>query len=77
MIRQIKKNIEKEFEKVFFLPITFGKTKKMIIAPREYFKKMTAKEKKEYSLDIDFGYFRDKNFSSHEPKDLINSYLVR
>jgi hypothetical protein len=71
-VQQILPDIEKEFKEVFFFPIKFASIKKMIIAPREFYK---GKEHLLTDKAIDFGYFRNKDICKREPRDLVQVCL--
>jgi hypothetical protein len=73
-VQRILPNIEKEYKEVFFFPIKFVSIKKMIIAPREFYK---GKGHLLTDKTIDFGYFRDKDICKREPKDMIKVHLVK
>ena len=74
LVQQILPALEKEFEKEFFYPIHFKAIKKMVIAPREFFKG------KKYLLEddtIEYGHFRDKDITDRQPKQMINIHLEK
>lgn len=75
-VNEIKSDIEKEFKDTFFFPeeFRFKETRKMIIAPREYFEG----KKNELTDDaIIYGYYRDQDITKREPKDIINIHIVK
>ena len=73
-VGKILPHIEKEFKEAFFFPIKFSSIKKMIIAPREFYKGQ------KYLLTdntIDYGHFRDKDINKRKPQDIINIHLEK
>lgn len=71
-IKLIQPHIEKEFEETFFFPIKFSDTKKMILAPREFY---TGQKRLLTDGTIDYGYFRDRDINEKDPKDIIHVSL--
>lgn len=71
-VQKILPFIEEEFEEAFFFPIKFISIKKMIIAPREFYKGQKLTDK-----TIDYGYFRHKDITKTKPKDIINIHLQK
>jgi len=74
LVENIKHYIEKESEETFFIKIAFKKIIRMIIAPRDYYKD---NEPSIGHSGIIFGCFRDTDFSSHEPKNMVNITLKK
>ncbi len=74
LVQNIILSLEQEFEKEFFYPIHFKAIKKMVIAPREFFKG------KNHLLEddtIEYGHFRDIDITDRQPKQRINIHLQR
>lgn len=73
-VNSIRSYIEKEFVETYFFPIKFKSIKKMIIAPREFYK---GKKGQMIDSTIDYGHFKDKDITEREPKEIINVHLQR
>jgi len=73
-VKEILLCIQNEFEKTFFFPIIFNGIKKMIIAPREFYK-----GKKNLLTDetIDYGHFLDRDINTRKPGNIINIHLQK
>lgn len=74
-VKEIQGDIEKEFEGTFFFPIEFTAIKKMIIAPRGFYKGKSVKS----CGDIEYGYFVQNinRISIEHPVEVINIHIKR
>jgi hypothetical protein len=66
--------IEKEFEKEYFFPMEFKQIKKIILAPKEFYKR---KRQKLTEDTIEYAYFGDMEIHKREIGEIINIHLVR
>ena len=76
-VEEIRSAIEKDFEREFFFRISFKEIKKLVLAPRKFYKEKERKgEALVYRDTIEYTYFRDSDIDHHNPKDAINIHLV-
>ena len=74
-VTEIKKYIEEDFEKTFYLNLKFKKIKKLILAPREFYKR---NKRSDYSDDtIEYLYFRDMDITERKIGKTINVHKVK
>jgi len=58
-LEEIKKYIEQEFNEEFFFTVEFKEIKKVVVAPREFYKNKKNKGAVNYERDIEYLYYRD------------------
>ena len=76
-VEEIRSAIEKDFEKEFFFRVRFKEIKKIVLAPREFYKEKERKGEALVNRDaIEYTYFRDSDIDHHDPKNAINIHLV-
>jgi hypothetical protein len=76
-VEEIRSAIEKDFEKEFFFRISFKEIKKLVLAPREFYKKEERKREALVDRDtIEYTYFKDKDINKRRLGDVINIHLV-
>jgi hypothetical protein len=76
-VEEIRSAIEKDFEKEFFFCVRFKEIKKIVLAPREFYKEKERKGEALVNRDaIEYTYFRDSDIDHHDPKNAINIHLV-
>ncbi len=75
-VKQILPYIESEFRREYFLPIEFKKEiKKMILAPKEFYK---LRLKYLFPDSIEYAYFGDRiHINKRDPGEEINIHLVK
>ena len=71
-VEEIRSAIEKEFEKEFFFCVRFKEIKKIVLAPRHFYKGKVLIDKD----TIEYTYFRDSDIDHHDLKNAINIHLV-
>jgi hypothetical protein len=76
-VEEIRSAIEKDFEKEFFFHISFKEIKKIVLAPREFYKEKKRKGEALVDRDaIEYAYFRDKSIYKHKLEKIIHIHLV-
>ena len=74
-VAEIREHIEEDFEKTFYLNLKFKKIKKLILAPREFYK---GNKRNDYSDDtIEYLYFRDMDITERKIGKTINVHKVK
>lgn len=74
-VDEIKKYIEKDFEKTFYLKLKFKRINKLILAPREFYRDS---KRNDYSDNtIEYLYFRDKDITERKIGKTINVHNVK
>jgi len=74
-VAEIREHIEGDFEKTFYLNLKFKKIKKLILAPREFYK---GNKRNDYSDDtIEYLYFRDMDITERKIGKTINVHKVK
>ncbi len=73
-VRRILPHIEDEFQSEYFVPVSFGTVKKIILAPREFYE---GRKKDLVPGSIEYAYFGDRDINKREPGEIINIHLVR
>lgn len=74
VIKRILPDIEKEFKKQYFLPINFKGIKKIILAPRGFFRQ---KAKNLFKSNVEYCYFRDIDINNHKPGEVVNIHIAK
>jgi hypothetical protein len=74
-VAPILKDIEKDFQKTFYLPLEFKEIKKVILAPREFYKGRKSNDYKDNT--IEYLYFRDKDIQERKIGRTINVHKVK
>jgi hypothetical protein len=75
--RKILPQIEDDFKNEFFFRISFKEIKKIVLAPREFYKEKKRKREALVGRDtIEYAYFRDKSIYKHKLKNIISIHLV-
>jgi len=74
--REILPKIEDDFKNEFFFRISFKEIKKIVLAPREFYKEKGRKGEALVDRDaIEYAYFGDSDIDHHDPKNVINIHL--
>jgi hypothetical protein len=74
-VDKIQTYIEKDFEKTFYLKLKFKEIRKLILAPREFYK---GSKRNDYTDDtIEYLYFRDKDITERTIGKTINVHKVK
>lgn len=73
-VKKLKKYIEADFKRTFFFSIKFKKIKKIILAPREFYKKEKASK---LDKSIEYLFFRTKDITKKETGQPVSVHVVR
>jgi len=74
VVKTILPHIEEEFEKEYFFPMQFTAIKKIILAPRDFFR---PRMKNLVPGAIEYAYFANKDITTKSDGETINIHLVR
>jgi hypothetical protein len=73
MIQEIVVNLEEEFEKTFFFNIKFQSIKKLVLAPREYYKNQDLKK----DPNVIYAHFKDKDITARKSLGYVQIHLQK
>ena len=73
MIEKIVTYLEKEFKETFFFDIKFQSIKKLVLAPREYFKNQNLKK----DQNVIYAHFKDKDITTRKSLGYVQIHLQK
>jgi hypothetical protein len=73
MIEKVVAYLEKEFQETFFFDIKFQSIKKLVLAPREYFKNQNSNK----DPSLIYAHFRDKDITARKSLGYVQVHLQK